>query len=315
MAWTRSDVPDLTGRTAVVTGANGGLGLETALGLAGAGAHVVMAARDQDKADAAARRIREQHPDASLEIVELDLGDLASVRSAADTVLAAHPSVDVLVNNAGLMAMPEGRTVDGFEMQLGVNHLGHFALTAHLVPALLRAPTARVVTVTSTAHHLGRALDPANPHLVGRYTPWRAYSQAKLANYHFALGLQRRFEGAGVRAQSLVAHPGLSDTDLQRTTVDRGGAGRSGAFFHQLALRTGMSPAEGARPQLRAATDPRARGGELYAPRFVNNGAAVRRPVLRRLGLRKAIDILWTVSERETGVELDIAAAVAGSRA
>ncbi len=307
MAWTAADIPDLTGRTAVVTGANGGLGLETARALAGAGAHVVMAARNQQKAVAAEAEIRARHADASLEIVELDLGELASVKHASDAILASHQRIDILVNNAGLMAMPERRTADGFEMQFGVNHLGHFAFTAHLLPALLRAPGARVVTVTSTARHLGRPVDPANPHLEGRYKPWRAYGHAKLANYHFGIGLQQRFERAGVSAQSLVAHPGLSNTDLQSTTVEEGGGGWAAGFFHTLAARTGMSPEHGARPQLRAATDPAARGGQLYAPRFVNNGAAVRRPILRRIGLQKAVDTLWAVSESETGVVLDVA--------
>jgi NAD(P)-dependent dehydrogenase (short-subunit alcohol dehydrogenase family) len=308
MSWTAADIPDLTGRTAVVTGANGGLGLETALGLAGAGAHVVMAARNQEKAAAAAERIRGRHPAASLEVVELDLGSLASVREAAEKILAGHDSVDILVNNAGLMAVPEGRTADGFETQLGVNHLGHHAFTSHLLPALLRAPAARVVTVTSSAHHVGRPVDPANPQLDGRYRPWRAYNRSKLANFHFALGLQRQFERAGVAASSLVAHPGLSDTDLQRSTVEAGSGGWLGAGSHRVAARVGMSPEEGARPQLRAATDPAARGGQFYAPRFGTNGAAVRRPVLRRVGLQNAIDSLWAVSDRATGVALDVPA-------
>jgi NAD(P)-dependent dehydrogenase (short-subunit alcohol dehydrogenase family) len=309
MAWTTREIPNLQGRIAVVTGANGGLGLETARALAGAGAHVVMAARDTAKAASAEKSIRESHPDASLEVAPLDLGSLASVRQAADRVLGAHDRIDVLVNNAGLMAIPERRTEDGFEMQLGVNHLGHWALTAHLLPALLRATAARVVSVTSTAHHMGRALDPANPHLEGRYSDWLAYGQSKLANYHFALGLQRRFEGAGVAAASLVAHPGLSDTDLQARSVDESGGRVIQRFFHGLAGSTGMSAAAGALPQIRAATDPNARGGEFYAPRFVNFGAAVRRPVLRRIGLERAIDTLWQVSERETRIALDVEAA------
>ena len=147
MAWTTNDIPDLTGRTAVVTGANGGLGLETARALAGAGAHVIMAARDLEKAAAAEKSIRETHPSASLEIVPLDLGSLASVREAADRILAGHDRIDLLVNNAGLMAIPERRTADGFEMQFGVNHLGHFALTSHLLPALLRAPAVRHIVL------------------------------------------------------------------------------------------------------------------------------------------------------------------------
>jgi len=199
--------------------------------------------------------------------------------------------------------------VDGFEMQLGVNHLGHFALTAHLLPSLLRAEAARVVAVTSTAHHMGRALDPKNPHLEGSYGPWKAYGQSKLANFHFAIGLQQRFEAAGVCAASLVAHPGLSDTDLQATSVKETDGGLVQRFFHGLAGSTGMTAAQGALPQLRAATDPAARGGEFYAPRFVNNGPPVRRPILRRLGLASAIQRLWDVSERETGVTLDVGAA------
>ena len=311
MSWTAADIPAQAGRVAVVTGANSGLGYESAKALAEAGAHVVMAARNATKAQAARDAILADRPDASLEVVDLDLGDLGSVRSAADAILAAHPAVDILLNNAGLMAMPEGRTTDGFETQLGVNHLGHWALTAHLLPAVLRAEAARVVTVTSTAHHMGRAIDPDNPHLEGRYQPWLAYGQAKLANYHFAIGLQQRFAAAGVRAQSLLAHPGLSNTNLQAQTVQQGGGGLAGGLSHRLATRLGMSAEEGARPQLRAATDPAARGGEFYAPRFVNTGPAVRRPVLRRVGMGQAIATLWQVSERETGVDLDVAAAAA----
>jgi NAD(P)-dependent dehydrogenase (short-subunit alcohol dehydrogenase family) len=307
MPWTENDIPDLTGRTAVVTGANGGLGLQTALALAGAGAHVVLAARDSSKTTAAVARIAERYPAASLEVVPLDLGDLSMVSAAADKVLAGHERVDILVNNAGVMAMPQRTTVDGFEMQLGVDHLGHWAFTAHLLPALLRAPSARVVTVTSTARFMGRPLDPADPHMQRSYRAWGSYARAKMANYHFGLGLQHQFSRAGVRAQSLIAHPGLSNTDLQARSVREGGAGWAGAFFEALTARSGMTPLEGARPQLRAATDPRARGGELYAPRFGSHGPAVRRPVLRRFDLQKQIDVLWQVSERETGVPLRIA--------
>ncbi|MCB1006161.1 MAG: SDR family NAD(P)-dependent oxidoreductase [Acidimicrobiales bacterium] len=306
MAWTETDIPDLTGRTAVVTGANGGLGLATALALAGAGATVVMAARDQTKAAAAQHTIRDAHPDASLELVPLDLGDLASVREAAQAIRDQHPTVDILVNNAGLMAMPERRTADGFEMQFGVNHLGHWALTALLLEPLLRADAARVVTVTSTAHHIGRPVDPDDVNLEGHYKPWGAYGRAKLANFHFGLGLQRELERVGARAASLIAHPGLSDTDLQAHTVAEGGGGASAPFFHGLARLTGMSAHDGARPQLRAATDPAAEGGEFYGPLFVNNGPAVRKPVLRRLGMQKAIATLWKVSEDATGIPLDV---------
>jgi NAD(P)-dependent dehydrogenase (short-subunit alcohol dehydrogenase family) len=303
MTWTTADIPDLSGRVALVTGANGGLGLETARALAGAGAHVVMGARNQAKAAEARNDILGSHPDASLEITELDLGSLQSVEDAATKTLADHGTVDILVNNAGVMAMPEGLTGDGFETQFGINHLGHWALTAQLMPGLLKAPKGRVVTVSSTAHHFGRTIDPANPHLKGTYDPWRAYGNSKLANYHFALGLQRQFEAAGVKTESLVAHPGLTNSDLQANTARQGGT-PSGEFWRNLAEKRGMAPAQGALSQLRAATDPTAKGGQMYAPRYVQNGPPVRRPILRRFGLAAAIDNLWEISERETGIEI-----------
>ena len=308
MAYTRDSVPDLAGRTAVVTGANGGLGLQTAKVLAARRAHVVMAVRNQTKAEEAVDQIRAETAAASLELVELDLASQSSVTKAAKQILAGHEVIDILVNNAGLMAMPEHTTEDGYEMQLGVNHLGHWTFTALLMPAMLAAPAARVVTVTSTAHHFGRPVAGDNPHLRGNYGPWRAYGQSKLANYHFALGLQREFDRAQVPAKSLIAHPGLSHSDLQTTTVAKGGGGWMGRFWAWLARNTGMDVEAGAMPQIRAATDPRARGGEFYGPRFVNFGAAVRVPVLRP-GSERAIRTLWAVSERETGVPLSIGVA------
>ncbi len=308
MGWTASDIPDQHGRVAVVTGANGGLGLATAQALAAKGAHVVMAVRNRQKAEAACERIRVSVPEASLELVALDLASQASVREAAGQILDAHDRLDLLVNNAGVMAIAESRTVDGFETQFGVDHLGHWTLTALLLPALLRTPGSRVVTVTSTAHHMGRAVRVADPHLTGHYGPWRAYGQAKLANFHFGLGLQRALERAGAGTASLIAHPGLSDTDLQAVSVQGSGGGASQRFFHAAARYTGMSAAAGALPQLRAATDPAAKGGEFYGPVFVNNGAPVRKPVLRRVGMDRAVAKLWEVSERETGVALELPA-------
>ncbi len=315
MGWTQADMPDQTGRIAVVTGANGGLGLETAKALAGHGAHVVMAVRNQEKAATAQDEILAAHPSASLELVELDLGDQASVKAAAAAIIERHETIDLLVNNAGLMAMPERQTADGYEMQFGVNHLGHWTFTALLLPALIRAGSARIVTVSSVARFQGRPVDPGNPHLRGNYEPWRAYGQAKLANYHFGLGLQERLDDAGVDVQSLVAHPGLSNTDLQSTTQAEGAGGFIGAVSHALAQRTGMRPEQGVRPQLRAATDPEARGGEYYGPRFGSNGWPVRLPILNRRGMDGAIATLWEVSERETGVALDIEAAKAAANA
>ncbi|MDJ0925601.1 MAG: oxidoreductase [Acidimicrobiia bacterium] len=309
MAWTAADIPNLDGKVAVVTGANGGLGLESAKALAGKGAHVVMAARNQAKAAAARDEILAAQPNASLEIIELDLGSFESTKTAAAKIAANHPKIDILINNAGLMAMPERRTADGFEMQLGVNHLGHWLFTTGLLKPILAADSARVVTVTSTAHLTGRIVDPDNVNMEGNYSAWGAYGRAKLANFHFALGLQREFDKHGVKAQSLVAHPGLSHTNLQVHTVEQGGGGRSAPFWAWMARHTGMPADKGALPQLRAATDPNAKGGEFYGPRWGNNGAPVRKPVLRR-DVDKGIEKLWLVSERETGVKLDVDAAM-----
>jgi NAD(P)-dependent dehydrogenase (short-subunit alcohol dehydrogenase family) len=310
MSWTTADIPPLDGRTAVVTGANGGLGLETARALAAAGATVVLAARSAAKTDAAVATITAETPDARLDVVPLDLASLDAVRAAAATIVDRHPSIDILVNNAGLMALPESVTADGFEMQFGVNHLGHFLLTNRLLPAIAEAG-GRVVTVTSTAHHMGRRVDAANPNLHGRYRPWRAYGRSKLANYHFAIGLHQRLQAAGSPVASLLAHPGLSNTDLQTHSVSATDGGASQRFFAVLAERTGMSPAQGALPQLRAATDPTARSGQFYAPRYVNSGPPVTRPILRRLGMARSIEVLWDVSEQLTGEPFDVAARVA----
>ena len=310
MSWTSNDIPDQSGRVAVVTGANGGLGLAIATALAGRGAHVVMAARDQAKAATARDRLLAAHPGASVEVVELDLGSLASVERAGRQIVAAHPAVDLLVNNAGVMAMPQRRTADGFESQLGINHLGHWALTAHLLPALLRAGAARVVTLTSGAQHMGRPLDPDDPFLDRRYDPWRAYGNSKLADRHFAQGLDRQFRAAGVAARALTAHPGLTNSDLQSTTVSEGGGGWLGPFFLALTRATGMSVERGALCPLRAATDPRAEGGTMYGPRWQSTGAPVRRRLIRP-GADRAIATLWTVSRRLTGLDVDVAQAVA----
>jgi NAD(P)-dependent dehydrogenase (short-subunit alcohol dehydrogenase family) len=291
--------------------ADGGLGLETARQLAAKGAHVVMAVRNQEKAAAAIAEIRTTAPDASLELVAVDLASQASARAAALQILAAHTSIDLLVNNAGVMAVPEARTVDGFELQLGVNHLGHWSLTGLLLPALLRSRGARIVTVTSAAKLMGQAIDPANPYLEDRYGPWRAYGQAKLANFHFGLGLQRELEKAGASTASLLAHPGLSNTDLQTVSVQTSGGGAGQRLFFFLGQHIGMPAADGALSQLRAATDPAAKGGEFYGPLWGISGPPVRKPILRRLGMNKAIAALWEVSERETGVAIDLRAATA----
>lgn len=304
--WSERDVPDQSGRVALVTGANGGLGYENARALAAKNAKVIMAARDQEKAATARRSIEESHPRAQLDVRELDLASLESIHALADDVIAEYDRLDILINNAGVMAIPERKTTDGFEMQFGVNHLGHFALTSRLLPLLVTTPGSRVVAVTSTARHFGRPVDPANPHLQDDYDQWRAYGQSKLANLHFALGLEQRLRSAGAPTASLVAHPGLTHTDLQENTAREGG----GDLWAKITRRFGMRPPRGALPQLRAATDPQASGGQLYAPRWVNFGPPVRRPLMGRSRNRHSIETLFSVSASETGLDIDVPAAM-----
>ncbi|MCL1693049.1 MAG: oxidoreductase [Actinomycetia bacterium] len=310
MGWTANDIPDQDGRVAVVTGANGGLGLETARELARKGAIVVMGVRNQEKAERAVVDIEAEIPDARLELRDLDLASLASVKAFAERVVGEHPKIDLLVNNAGVMAIPHALTADGFEMQFGTNHLGHFALTAQLMSALIHTPDARIVTVTSTARHAPSRLDPDDLSMEDGYSPWGAYGRSKIANMNFALGLNDRLEIAGARAVSLGAHPGFSNTDLQAHSAREHG-GASQRFFARTVQWVGMPPSKGALPQLRAATDPEAGGGELYAPRWVNSGSPVRRPVT---GLRNRpgdMQTLWSVSENAAHIEFDVEAIAA----
>lgn len=311
MAWSADDIPDLTGRVAVVTGGNGGLGLETSRELARRGATVVIAARNMEKAAGARDEISSELPAALLELAPLDLASLESVRLFASRVVTEHPTIDVLVNNAGVMAIPRALTADGFEMQLGVNHLGHFALTALMLPSLLRSPGGRVVTVTSTGRYMPRAVDPEDPHLASGYGPWRSYGQSKLANLHFAVELHSRLDAAGTRVKSVAADPGFSATDLQAHSLRRSG-GRSQRFFRAAVGIFGSSPSVGALPQLRAATDPTARGGELFALPWVVGGSPVRIRLGRRSTDRLARRVLWETSERETGMAFDVGRIAAG---
>lgn len=311
MSWSTTDIPDQRGRVAVVTGANGGLGLATAKALAAKGAHVVMAARNQAKAAAARDELLAEVADASVELVELvelDLGSLASVAAAAATILAAHDRIDLLIANAGVMAMPQGTTEDGFETQLGINHLGHWALTSHLLPTILATPDSRIVTVSSTAQHQGRPLDPDDPFLDASYDPWRAYGNSKLANRHFAVGLAQQLRVAGSSTLALTSHPGLTNSDLQSTTVEHAGAGPLGPFFERLTATVGMSTERGALSQLRAATDPAAQSGTMYGPLFGASGPPVVKPLVRP-GEVAAIRTLWEVSERLTGLRVSVAEA------
>ncbi len=303
MTWSPADIPDLTGRTALVTGANAGLGFEISRDLAGRGARVLMACRNQAKAEAAAEQLR-RHVGAgtgAAEVVPLDLADLASVRALAATLRERESHLDILGNNAGLMALDESRTVDGFEMQFGVNHLGHFVLTAELMPLLLATPGARVVNHSSTGHRPGK-IDFDDPMYERHpYQRWPAYFQSKLANLLFSLELQRRLAEAGADAVAVTAHPGASHTDLG--TEGSGLLNRLiepfGGFFSQSAAR-------GAEPFVRAATDPDVVGGAFYGPKFYFRGP----PVLETPSAkaRNADDArrLWALSEELTGTTFEI---------
>jgi NAD(P)-dependent dehydrogenase (short-subunit alcohol dehydrogenase family) len=264
VGWTAQDVPDQTGRVAVVTGATSGLGLVTAVELGRAGAHVVLTARNAAKGEAALAQVREARPGASAELAELDLTRLASVREFAHRTAERHPRLDLLINNAGVMATHAARTEDGFELQIGTNHLGHFALTARLLPLLLDVPGSRVVTVASQGHRLGH-VDLADLNWERRrYLRWPAYFQSKLANLLFAFELDRRLRRTGAGTASLAAHPGVS-----RTHLGHGHAGLMSRLQSAgMSLTAGLvQPAEqGALPQLRAATDPSLESGTYLGP-------------------------------------------------
>jgi len=254
--FTFQDIPDQTGRVAIVTGANTGIGLETARMLALKGASVVLACRNPEKGEAALRQIQSDRAVVSVRLEALDLADLGSVAGFAERIAAAHPRLDLLINNAGVMVPPLSRTRQGHELQFGTNHLGHFALTARLLPLLQKTPGARIVVVSSKAQNLG-TIDFDDPDWKKRsYSPWRAYGQSKLANMMFALELQRRLTAAGSEVRVTAAHPGLTATDL----------GRASLLTKLTVPLLGMKPAQGALPTLRAAVDPAAAGGSYWGP-------------------------------------------------
>ncbi len=302
-AWSVEDIPDLTGKTFVVTGANSGIGFETARELARRGGRVVMACRNLDKATAAMKRIVADVPDARLEPWPLDLSDLASVRSFAEGLLRDHDRLDVLVNNAGVMAIPHGRTRDGFELQMGTNHFGPFALTGLLLGRLLATAGSRVVTVSSLMHRMGRIrfddLDGER-----HYNKWTAYAQSKLANLLFAFELQRRLERAGASTLSVACHPGYSSTNLALAGPKMAGS-RMGERLHRLAQRVAaQDAAAGAWPTLRAATAPDVRGGDYFGPggfQEIWGPPAAARPSARARD-QDAAARLWEISEERTGV-------------
>jgi NAD(P)-dependent dehydrogenase (short-subunit alcohol dehydrogenase family) len=303
--WTTADIPDQTGRTAVITGANTGLGYETAKALADKGAHTVLAVRNVDKGREAADRIKADNPRASVAVQKLDLSSLESVRAAADELRAAHDTIDLLINNAGVMMTPKSTTKDGFELQFGTNHLGHFAFTGLLLDRLLAVPGSRVVTVSSVGHRFARnGINFDDLQSEKNYGRIAAYGQAKLANLMFTYELQRRLHGTDTIAAA--AHPGGSRTELARNlpTVIRVVEGVLSPLFQGADM--------GALPTLRAATDTGVIGGQYFGP----DGFGEQRgypKVVASSAVSHDTDAqrrLWTVSEQLTGVTFPVSALV-----
>jgi NAD(P)-dependent dehydrogenase (short-subunit alcohol dehydrogenase family) len=299
--WSTADIPPLNGRTAVITGATGGLGYETALALAGAGAKVVLTGRNDAKGRDALQNIRSQFPNAAIAYETLDLANLASVAEFASRYAAAHTSLDLLVNNAGVMALPQRQvTSDGFEMQLGTNYLGHYALTAHLLPLLRQGHQPRVVNLSSLAHRTG-AINFGDLQSAKSYSSWKAYCQSKLAMLMFALELQRRSDAAGWGLLSNAAHPGYARTDLIAN-----GPGDSLLWQLSKSLQPliSQSAAEGALPTLFAATSPEAKAAGYYGPNwfYESKGPPVPAKIMPQAKDAAAAARLWDVSAALTGV-------------
>ncbi|MDT5300106.1 MAG: hypothetical protein QOG79_3348 [Mycobacterium sp.] len=294
--WTAADVPDQTGRVAIVTGSNTGLGYDTAQALAAHGAKVVLAVRDTDKGNAAAARIVGTSPTADVAVQPLDLGSLQSIRTSAEELKAAYPRIDLLINNAGVMyPSPRQTTKDGFELQFGTNHLGHFALTGLLLENLLPVDGSRVVTVSSVGHRVLAKIHFDDLQWERSYNRVAAYGQSKLANLLFTYELQRRLGGHNEPTVAVAAHPGLSDTDLARHMP---------SVLVPVVRLMSQSPAMGALPTLRAATDPAVQGGQYYGPDGIGESSGHPK-VVKSSAQSHDQDIqgrLWTVSEELTGV-------------
>ena len=299
--WTTDNIPDLTGKVAIVTGANSGLGLETAKEFACKGAQTILACRSMDKAQTALATIQNEIPDAPVEIIQLDLASLASVRAFAEAFKAKYQRLDILANNAGIMMIPYGKTEDGFELQVGTNHLGHFALTGLLFDLLSGTPGARVINVSSMGHRFGKMdFDNLLYEDGSNYSPIGSYGRSKLANLLFTRELQRRFEAHSIDALALTAHPGGSETNLSSHLEDK-------LLFRIMETLVGgmmQSAAMGALPTIRAAVDPSAKGGEYYGPDGFMEMKG--NPVLVKSNKAAQSDTdarrLWEMSEVLTGV-------------
>jgi NAD(P)-dependent dehydrogenase (short-subunit alcohol dehydrogenase family) len=290
--WTAKSIPDLTGKIVIVTGANSGIGYETARALACKNATVILACRNREKGEVAIRRIDQEYPEAKTTLMRLDLSDLAWVRCFADEFVSHYNRLDILINNAGIMAIPFGKTANGFEIQFGTNHLGHFALTGLLLKLITCTPKARVVTVSSSMHLLGK-MDFANLNGEKRYHRQGAYAQSKLANLLFTYELQRRFEHAGVDTLAVAAHPGWTETNLQIHW----------RLLWMMNSFAGQKPQMGALPTLYAATASDVRGGEYYGPRGLQVWGYPARVRSNNRSYDAAVAArLWEISEELTGV-------------
>jgi NAD(P)-dependent dehydrogenase (short-subunit alcohol dehydrogenase family) len=302
--WRAADIPDLHGRVALVTGASSGIGLATAAQLARGGARTLLGCRDPERAARARESILRRDPQAVVELVRVDLASLESVEDAAEEIADRAGHLDILVNNAGLMAPPPELTAEGFELQLGVNHLGHFALTGRLLPLLLAADAARVVTVSSVAHRLATGLglsEPADFKTLPHGSRWLGYARSKLANLLFARELERRVRACSGTLRSIPVHPGYARSELMANA----GAGRRpviGPVARASVAYTGQSTAEAALPSLYAATHPTATGGEFIGPRLGLRGAPIRIKPSHTARDATLADHLWTASVEATGV-------------
>jgi NAD(P)-dependent dehydrogenase (short-subunit alcohol dehydrogenase family) len=306
--WTASDIPDQNGQTVLITGANSGLGLRSAEALAAAGARVLLACRNAEKAAAALDTVKAVATGMPPEVVSLDLADLDSVRACAKQVLADVEQLDVLMNNAGVMAIPLRRTAQGFEAQLGTNHLGHFALTGLLLPALLRADAARVVNTSSQAHRIGKMRgDDLN--WEKRYSKWGAYGQSKLANLLFTFELDRRAKLAGTSVVSVAAHPGYAATHLQAVGPEMSGNSIMGRVMNMANGVVAQSDSMGALPQLFGATSRTVKGGEYFGPDglFESRGYPTSVKASSAANDTASAERLWNRSEELTGVSFDFA--------